>query len=230
MNSPNTQVASTRQARKLNKPTCRPRDIALFAGDEELAPANILAFNGAVNTDFAQPFVEDEFQGYLLDSGIVKASDGKDYLIADMVQESVRDGNGRSEQYVLPINLGDVNTRNWLQTNSGIVASNPSTLATLAEYSVSDLEAQLDTFNHRFVLFNAVVVTKSTMFDLWQEPGILRGQNAIAQDIIRFGKQTLRTPYGKAAQTELLANIINTPIQDGFDVGSVPLGLIVITQ
>ena len=100
MNSPNTQVASTRQARKLNKPTCRPRASTLFAGDEELAPANILAFNGAVNTDFAQPFVEDEFQGYLLDSGIVKASDGKDYLIADMVQESVRDGNGRSEQYV----------------------------------------------------------------------------------------------------------------------------------
>ena len=198
---------------------------ALFAGDEELAPANILAFNGVVNTDYTQPLVETQSQGYLLDSRIVKASNSEDYLIAYMVQESAKDKDGIGVQYILPVNLGSVDPGSRdldiLMTEKGIIASAPATTVKSLDCSPAVMEAQIANLHGRFVIFTLDVIRDPQGYEKFRDADFIMAQNAISKDVIEYSRKTLGQPYDKVSQSKLIANVINRQIEDGFDISSV---------
>ncbi len=202
---------------------------ALFAGDEKLAPANALAFNGVIDADFKQPMVEVSFQGYLLDERVVKASDNKNYLIAYMVQESAPSKDGTIEQYILSVNLGcvdaDSKNQDYLQTGVGMIASQSSPNANRKFYSVADMQKQITVYNGTFVRFALDVITEdlhSIGYDVARTSEEIKIQNAVAKDLIEFSKQTHAKPLSQVPQSNLVSKAINKEIKGGFDVSKVP--------
>lgn len=199
--------------------------------DKSPAQVNIIVF-GVVNTDYTQPVVEPTEEGYLLDTREVKASNGKNYLIADMVQESVKAKNGSSEQYILPVNLGcvdpDSKDIDALITGRGIVASE-SDSQKLTSLSPSEIETQLKNSAKQFVLFTLDVVKDGTQgYQQFRDPSYTVAQNAVAKDAINFGKSALTNPFDKIPKSKLLGETINQPVENGFDVSTVPMSLVIV--
>jgi hypothetical protein len=197
--------------------------------------ANVLAFNGVVNTDYAQPVVGVEFEGYIIDTKIIKASDNKNYLIAETVQESVKGSDGKSEQYILPINLGSVDSTskdiNILITGKGIAANAALSSQKLINISPADMEAQVENHKNEFVIFTLDIIKDGSQgYEQFRDPNYIQTQNAIAEDIIEFSKQTLKNPFSKVSQSNLIQGIINKPVEDGFDPSTIPMSIGVMFQ
>ncbi len=196
--------------------------------------ANVLAFNGVVNTDFTQPVDQVGFEGYPFNQAVVKASNGKNYLIYYMVQESVKDKNGNSEQYILPVNLGcvDANStdKDSLSRQAGVVASEGGNLETETIYSAFDLQTQLDNYNKKFVLFFLNYINNPLAFAAARNPEDITAQNPIAGDIIKYSKQTLKDSFSKVPQNKLVTNTINKFVQDGFSINDIPMVMQIRTQ
>jgi hypothetical protein len=194
-----------------------------YSDSKDPALANIMP---DVYTDYTRPLVETYSQGYLLDSRVVKASNGKDYLIADIVHESAKDKNRVSEQYILPFNLGCVDSDSSdidvLVTEAGVAVNmlfNDSTK--VARPSPADMQAQLKSLSGRFVIFTLDVIKDATGYTQFRDAGYILAHNAIDKDIIEYSKQTVAKPFDEVSQNESIAITVDKPTMDGFNIADV---------
>ena len=190
------------------------------------AMANVLAFNGVVDTDYTQPFVQVEFQAYLVDARVVTSTNGRHYLIGYVGQESK---NGR---YVLPVNFGSIDTTDKvaLYTNKDVVAAQDGPDWKETIYSTSEFETQIGKYFGSFVLSSWVCVSNAPKVADARLLVDVTAQNQVARDTIEFSKRTLLSPIDTVPRNSSIADIINKPVQDGFPVAAVPLVIQLLTQ
>jgi hypothetical protein len=198
----------------------------LYSPNETPTLANVLLVNGVVMTDYTQPLVVVDVQGYLIGTARAKGADGIDYLIAYMGQESAP-SNGTSKRYIVRLNLGgfDTTDRDLLLTGGGGFVHIPSPSEQSTPYSVSEMEDKLTASYRHFVVFDASVETGSVANgpDQYRDPKEIEAQNAAAKAFIEFSKQTLVKPLSRVSQNTVRGIITSTPVIDvSLDASSIP--------
>ena len=76
-------------------------------------------------------------------------------------------------------------------------------------------------FNNKFVVFTLDVIKNPNGYTQFRDSDYILAHNAIDKDIIEYSKQTLIKPFDQVSQNESIANTVNKPIKDGFNIADV---------
>ncbi|HUD04690.1 MAG TPA: hypothetical protein VMR59_01765 [Patescibacteria group bacterium] len=201
--------------------------------DKTPAPLNILD----TNTDFSQPTVTSELQGYNIGQIVEYDANNSPYLV-ELI--GLRDGtavdpaNPGKGRFIIKADLGRLdnpNDRDTLNTQAGIIIAKPSQNTVSETLTVTQMQQRLQQYDGATILFDLHYMTGDNV----QGPDLpsdrrskaeMRAQNEIAKETIQFCEQTLIKPYAEVPMSDLLKTLIITqPNQftnNTFNVSSVP--------
>jgi hypothetical protein len=163
------------------------------------------------------------------------ASNGKSYVIVYELQESAKDKNGVSQRYFFPVNYGPLGTAkiDVLTTAAGVVYGSQTGRATSGRYPIATIERAIrQEIGKGFMEFNISYIDSKDMalYEPTRDPQEITAQNPTAKAVLLDSWELLNDPFGKVTLSSALKNIINNPVEDGFNLADIPMCVSTATQ